>query len=119
MNNRVYEDWDLISYANSSGSTIESGDLVDITNLVGIAQNDIADGTTGVLQTKGVFTLPKYNNLVISQGDRVYWDTSNEEVDKTAEDQTYVGIAWAAAAQTATTVQVAINFPTKVEINES
>lgn len=119
MNNRVYDEAEVLVWTNSTGSDVDSGDLVDLTNLVGVAQGDIDNGDSGILHVKGVFSLPKDDNLAISQGERVYWDTSNEEVDKTAEDQTYVGIAWAAAAQTATTVDVAINFPTKVEINES
>lgn len=119
MNNRLYEEAQVIEWTNDTGSDVAAGDVVDLTNLVGVAQDDIANGESGILHVKGVFTLPKDDNLVVSQGDRVYYDTSNAEVDKTAEDQTYAGIAWSAATQTATTVPVAINFPTKVEVNDT
>lgn len=119
MNNRKYNYWAPITYTNGGQTTIAAGTLIDMTNFVGVAVEDIAAGATGAVEIIGVFKVPKDNNLVISQGDRVYVDTANSWVDKTAEDQTYAGIAFEAATQTATTVLVAINFPTKVEINES
>jgi predicted RecA/RadA family phage recombinase len=112
MKNRVRESgsWE---YINAGEDTIASGAVVDLATQIGIANADILAGETGVLDTQGIFELPKDDNLAIDQGDLVYWDATNSWVDKTSTAQTYVGIAVKDSAQTETTVQVDINAPTR------
>lgn len=98
-----------VDYANSSGSDIESGDLVIIGERVGVAKDDIDDGSTGVVQMRGVFSVDKEASLAVTQGDLLYADATSGELDKTASEQTLAGYAYASAAAADGTVKVALN----------
>jgi len=103
---------DRINYT-PSGSSLSSGDPVMIGDLIAVAVTDIADGQTGACATAGVYELPKTTGTgyAISQGAKVYWDAAAGKVtytDNTGANK-YVGIAWADAGDSATTVQVKIN----------
>jgi len=97
-----------MTYANSTGSDISSGDLVPVGATFGIAAGDIDNGDSGELIMEGVFEIPADDSAAISQGNPVYYVTSTGEASPTAEDQKYIGIAWAAKAETGTTVKVKI-----------
>ena len=97
-----------MTYANSTGSDISSGDLVPVGATFGIAAGDIDNGDSGELIMEGVFEIPADDSAAISQGTPVYYVTSTGEASPTAEDQKYIGIAWAAKAETGTTVKVKI-----------
>ena len=75
---------------------------------IGVALGDILDGATGELAICEVWTLAKEAPLVITQGDQVYWDATNENVDKT-NTNIPCGKAYASAVSAATTVQVLLN----------
>lgn len=94
-----------IDYANASGSKISAGDVVSLTNRVGIAACDIANGAVGSLALDGVFEFDKTASLAISLGDAVYYSTSTKKITKTATDVP-CGIAIAASASADTTVRV-------------
>lgn len=99
---------DKLPYINA-GSAITSGSPVFIGGNAGIALEDIAATTgTGTVATEGVWKLPKHNPLAIAQGDLLFWDTTNEEVTKTATDVP-LGMAFEAAGSTDTVVNVWIN----------
>lgn len=110
MNNRI-NSGGQIRY--TAGSDIAVGAVVDLTSQIGIAVDAITSGEAGILEIDGLFTIAKDNSLVISQGDLLYWDSGNTELDKTALNQTYAGIAESDAAETATTVDILINRMTK------
>jgi len=93
-------------WTNGTGSDVLSGDVVVVGNFVGVALGDIADGAAGELAIGEVWEVPKNNALVIAQGDAVYWDVADGEINKTAEDNYYAGLAFAGATETATTVKV-------------
>lgn len=92
---------------HTPGSAVTAGDVIEFTGSVGVAIDDIASGATGALLMRGVVELPKDNNLVITQGDAVYWDATNDEVDKT-NTNIPCGIAWTSEVLAATTVQVSL-----------
>lgn len=105
------------NYTNSGQSTVTAGTVVAFGNQqIGVVIADIAAGATGVVATTGIYKLPKDNNLVISQGDLVYWDSGNTWVDKTAAAQCYAGICAKSATQTSTTCHVDINKATKLVV---
>jgi len=85
-----------MTYANATGSDISSGDLVPVGATFGIAATDIDNGDSGELIMEGVFEIPADDSAAISQGNPVYYVTSTGEASPTAEDQKYIGIAWAA-----------------------
>ena len=95
-------------YTNGGASTIAAGTVVEFADMIGVALGDIAVGAEGELAICEVWELAKEAPLVINQGDQVYWDTVNDNVDKT-DTNIPCGKAFAAAASAATTVQVLLN----------
>lgn len=95
-----------MDWTNGTGVDVSSGDLVPVGASFGIAAVDIADGESGSLIMEGVFEIDAVNSAAISQGNPVYYVTSTGKASPTAEDQKFIGIAWAAKAETGTTVEV-------------
>lgn len=96
----------VMTWLNETNADVDAGDVVVIGNFVAVALGDIADDESGEVATEEVWELPKNNNLAISQGDALYWDVADGNINKTAEDNYYAGLAFKAAGTTATTVQV-------------
>ena len=97
-----------MSYTNAGETTIAAGTVVELPAMVGIALGDIAAGSSGELAICEVWEIAKEAPLVIAQGDQVYWDATNDNVDKT-DTNIPCGKAFAAAASADTTVQVLLN----------
>lgn len=68
-------------YSNSSGNTIESGSVVVSGDYVGVAIADIADGESGPCQRTGVVDIPKVTGTAFTQGEEVYWDEADGEIN--------------------------------------
>jgi predicted RecA/RadA family phage recombinase len=79
------------------------------TAIFGVAANDVLQAASGEFVTEGVFTLPKTAALEINIGDKVYWDDAAKEVNKTAQGNTYVGVAIAHAANPSATAEIRLN----------
>jgi predicted RecA/RadA family phage recombinase len=107
-----------MTYANATGTDISSGDLVPIGATFGIAATDIANGASGEVIMEGVYEIDAVNNAVISQGNPVYYVTATGKASPTAEDQKYIGIAWAAKAETGTTVKVKLGCGYHPTVND-
>ncbi len=86
---------DVIDY--TAGSAISSGDVVVIGNIIGVALTDIANGSTGSVATRGVFTVPKVSAAVIAQGESLVWDVSAGAFDDNAASPATGDISGAAA----------------------
>ncbi len=86
---------------------LSSGDVVIVGNFIGIAAHDADNGAEIETSLNGVFTLAKAA-VAISQGDTLYWSTSNTNVSKTASGNTLIGKATVAAASGDATVTVLI-----------
>ena len=95
-------------YTNTGGAIIAKDTVVAFGGMIGITLGAIAIGATGTLAVSEVWTLPKDDNLAITQGDQLYWDTVNDECDKT-NTNVPCGKAYATAAEAATEVQVLLN----------
>lgn len=102
---------------------INSGDLLDLapgaavasgvgylfgTSLFGVATDDVASGVVGTFCVEGCVDIAKTSALAITTGDRLYWDSVNKVVNKTATAQQCVGIAVADAANPSATVRMKI-----------
>lgn len=94
-------------YTNS-GTAITKGTVVEFTGMIGIALGDIAQNATGELAITGVWTVAKEAPLVITQGDQVWWDATNNNVDKT-NTNIPCGRAYASALSADTTVKIILN----------
>jgi predicted RecA/RadA family phage recombinase len=64
-----------------------------------------AQGDVAVIALHGVYAVKKTAPLVINLGDKLYWDNTAKELNKT-NTNTFVGYAYAAALSADTTVQV-------------
>lgn len=98
-----------MTWINDLSADVAAGDVVVVGSRIGIALGDIADGAEGELAVDEVWEIAKAAPLVIDQGDIVYWDTADGNLNKTATDNTQAGYAFADAASAATTVFVKIN----------
>lgn len=96
---------DVLDYVNGTGSAIASGDVVIVGSLAGIALVDIPDTETGAVQLEGIFKIGKTTSLVITQGDKLYWNTGTKKVTKTVTDK-FIGTAAASALSADTVVYV-------------
>lgn len=98
-----------MTWTNGTGSAVAAGDPVLVGTRVGIALGDIASAAAGEVAMDEVWKIAKAAPLVITQGDLVYWDATDENVNKTATDNTLAGFAFASAASADTTVLVKLN----------
>jgi predicted RecA/RadA family phage recombinase len=101
------QDGEIINFANS-GSAISSGDPVIIGNRVGIAMVDIAATSgTGAVKMTGVFSsMGKDGDEAFSQGDALFYDSSDSTFTKTATGNKWAGMAFEAASSDATSCTV-------------
>jgi len=95
-------------WTNATSADVASGDVVVVGDIIGVAAGDIADGAEGILFIEEVWLLPKAAPLVISQGDKVYFDATAGNVNKTDTDA-LAGVCFEGAVSAATTVKVKIN----------
>jgi predicted RecA/RadA family phage recombinase len=87
-------------------ATVTSGQLVVVGSINGVAAFDAASGADIEVTVEGVFELPKVTTDVVAQGDRLYWDSGQAKLTKTAGtgSKPMVGVATAAAGNGVTTV---------------
>ncbi len=94
----------------TAGSAISAGDVVEIGNMVGIADVDAASGENFTVTIAGVHTVAKTTGTAWAQGDMIDWDTSAEEfhtgLTPATGDITDCAIAAAAAGSAAATGQI-------------
>lgn len=88
-----------------------SGDLVVVNNLFGVAETSGSTGDVVTVATGGVWALPKANaaSTLIAVGGNVYWDGTNSKVTISATSNTRIGVATVAASNTDTTAYVRLN----------
>lgn len=93
----------------TAGGTITSGQLVQVGDLHGVSVTALASGDKGALALEGVFTLPKLTGAsadATTAGGPVYFSSGSVSGSDSSGTRKKVGVALAAAAQAATTVQV-------------
>ena len=77
-----------------------------------MATHAAAQGAQVELIREGVVTIAKTSALAITRGDVLYWDATNNVVNKTTAGQIAVGIANADAANPSATVEMILGVPT-------
>lgn len=99
--NNYEQPGEIMQYSNA-GSAITSGSAVVIGNRIGVAITAIA-ATSGVgsVQMNGVFELAKDGDEAFSQGDALFYDSSDSTLTKTATGNKWAGYAFEAAAEAA------------------
>ncbi len=103
---------DVLTYTNATGAAIDAGAVVTLGALgdatLAVALVDIANGASGSVQIRGVFTVPKVSAAVFAQGESLIWDASAGKFDDNqatpaAGDVSGSVIAATAGANTETT----------------
>jgi len=89
----------------TAGANQTAGEVVTVGKITGVCKNTVLSGAANVLQIEGVFKMAKEAPLVISAGDMVYWDATNNNVDKT-DTNVKLGVAVLAAASADTVCYV-------------
>lgn len=101
------QDGGVIDY--TAGGTIANGDVVPLTDRIGVALDDAVSGDVISLALEGVFQIDAKTADTFAIGTVVYFDDSNREVTTTSTDNTPAGIAVTAKAGSAAgTVNVKI-----------
>ena len=93
----------------TAAADVDSGELVQVGSLHGVAVTDVANGAKGALAMEGVFTLPKLTGAAgdaCTAGGPVYFSSGSVSGSDSSGTRKLVGYSLAAAAQAATTVQV-------------
>jgi len=91
-----------------SGADVASGEFVVIGVIGGVAKSAIADGKTGAVHICGVFSVAKASGA-ITQGAKLYWNSTNSNLTTTASGNTLVGVAAEAAASGDATAKLLLN----------
>ena len=99
----------VMPYTNGTGVDIDSGDVVAFAAMIGVALGDIPNGSTGELAVAEVWILPKNEALAITQGDQLYWDEGDGNINKTSAGNIPCGIAYTHELAATPTVQVRLN----------
>jgi len=84
MATNFVQDGRMLDYTNNTGSDITSGQVVAIGAVLGVADDAIAVGDSGVVAIEDVFTVPKVSGAVIGQGETLTWDVSAKAFDDAA-----------------------------------
>lgn len=92
-------------------AAVNSGDVVIVSKLVGIAQYSAASAANVEVRTRGVFQLRKLSGASTSavQGAYVYWDATNANATISATSNTLLGVLAEAVANADTTCKVRLN----------
>jgi len=103
-------DGERLPYANSSGSQIDSSEVVNINdNVHGIAVADIPDGETGVVAVSGVHELTRdTSDGAWSAGAELYW-SGTDVTNTTGASDNIIGVAAEDAASADGTAMVLLN----------
>ncbi|ELV7527149.1 DUF2190 family protein [Edwardsiella ictaluri] len=89
-------------------TAVESGDLVQVGDVMAVAISDVAAQAQGVGVAEGVFLLPKLRADDMAVGKKVYLEGDKVQLANSASEP-YVGVVWEAAGTSDDFVPVKIN----------
>lgn len=96
---------------------IASGEVIDMDGQgVCIALGNIAAEADGVVGVEGVYEVAKITTAGFHFGQRVFFDSREKKLTNVATNNTFAGVIWEEAAETATTAKIKINgFPQYIQ----
>lgn len=110
MRNKIASNGAAMTFDNASDTAIPGGAVVVLdeggTPFCGIATSDIAPGEMGIVDTAGVYALPK-GNVALAAHSAAHWDKATGTV---AAAGVYLGRVCDAAAEGSKEVLVRLNF---------
>lgn len=80
---RYIQDGKIINYQNAGATPVAYGDVLVLTDRIGISTMDIPVGGLGAVELEGVFEIAAEPTPVLTVGQTVYWDTANKCVTGT------------------------------------
>jgi len=92
----------------TAGGTVSAGDVFEGVDHIGVYMEDAVSGDAVGLGIAGEWLMAKETGVAFAVGDRLYWDATNNRLDKTATNIP-AGIATATAASGDTTARCKIN----------
>lgn len=107
MTQKFQADANVLNYV--AAADVANGEVLKLGVRVGVAVSAIANGATGIVRVRGVFSVAKASADVVAQGAQLYWDDSAKVMTTTASGNTPAGYAAKAAGAGITTVEVSIN----------
>lgn len=87
------QEGDIMNYTNNTANAINPGDPVPWADAFGVAVYGIPVGAVGQVVVHGVFLGPCDPTVTFSEGDKLYWDTTNKFITNNATDTDYAGYA--------------------------
>lgn len=109
MARNMIQDGKVMSLA--AGAAVNSGDLVVVNQMFGVANYSINAAGNVECTMGGVFDLPKVNAASTSAaaGANIHWDATNAKTTISATSNLKIGVAAVTSTNTATTVRVRLN----------
>ena len=95
-----------VDFTNTTGSAITDGDLVVLAEQAGIAIESIATSAIGTIQISGVFQVVKDAGEAWTQGQKVYYNSTDKFKVAIALGDSFVGYAAVASASASVIGQV-------------
>lgn len=93
-----------------SGSDVTAGDVIVLSELVAIADADIADGELGALNTQDTYAIDGDATETFAIGDEVFWDVADANVTLLADTGTNKRIGYAVSARGAVAGDVLVKL---------
>lgn len=66
----------------TAAADLTSGSVLVIGDYIGVVSYDVLTGEEGELSLTGVVSIPKVAATALAQGDTVYWDIADDEVNE-------------------------------------
>lgn len=108
MTTLVYGSGANVVINHLAGAAKTSGLVEEMVDCIGVWLDDVANGDYGPMLIMGEVTLAKETGVAFAVGDKLYWDATNDNLDKT-KTNIPAGICTLAAASGDTTARVFLN----------
>lgn len=79
-----------INYKNEGSEIIKWGDVVILTEIIGIATTDIAVGAMGTVELSGVYEVEAETSAAFTVGQLIFWDKDNKRLTATKAESNAV-----------------------------
>ncbi|MGL5514008.1 MAG: capsid cement protein [Sporomusa sp.] len=99
---------EIMDFINNGTETIGYDDVVELSNRIGIAKEQIEPGKVGSVSVAGVYELPADTAAAFVTGDSLYWKSADGKIVKTATGNIPAGWAFADKAAAGASVLVKI-----------
>ena len=80
-----------------AAAPINSGDVIPLSAVVGVATTSGAIGDVVAVRIKGVFSVAKLAGTAWVQGDKLYWDAVAKNATEVTAGNTFMGYAYQVA----------------------